>query len=144
MKKFVVLHWRSDNLHFLASISFCPFFCLFFFFFSFLFFFLLLLPFFFFFFFSFSPPPPPPPPLSCRRQDGLGGVIQPEAIEFCARKGMNTVLDLLVALLILFNRFYPVAAVSGDARRALDICRRAAELAQRDKKSVSAVYFFGS
>lgn len=41
---------------------------------------------------------------------GLPAAFAPEAVEFCARK---------------------VAAVSGDARRALDICRRAAELAQR-------------
>ncbi len=46
---------------------------------------------------------------------GLAEAFLPEAIEFCARK---------------------VAAVSGDARRALDICRRAAESAQVSGKCV--------
>lgn len=44
------------------------------------------------------------------RLEGVPGhIVQPEAVQFAARK---------------------VAAVSGDARRALDICRRAVELAE--------------
>jgi origin recognition complex subunit 1 len=42
-------------------------------------------------------------------------VFTADAVELCARK---------------------VAAVSGDARRALDLCRRAAELAQKHGRSV--------
>lgn len=46
------------------------------------------------------------------RLEGVGGnVVQPDAIQFAARK---------------------VAAVSGDARRALDICRRAVEIAETE------------
>lgn len=44
------------------------------------------------------------------RLDGIpGGIVDPDAIQFASRK---------------------VAAVSGDARRALDICRRAVEIAE--------------
>lgn len=50
------------------------------------------------------------------RLAGLSGVFDAKAIEFCARK---------------------VSAVSGDARRALDICRRAAEInSQKQLKTV--------
>lgn len=45
------------------------------------------------------------------RLEGVPGDIDPDAIQFASRK---------------------VAAVSGDARRALDICRRAIELAEGD------------
>ncbi|KAK4660388.1 Origin recognition complex, subunit 1 [Podospora pseudocomata] len=48
------------------------------------------------------------------RLEGVpGDIVDPDAIQFAARK---------------------VAAVSGDARRALDICRRAVELAEADAK----------
>lgn len=53
------------------------------------------------------------------RLDGVAETFQAEAVEFCARK---------------------VAAISGDARRVLDICRRAAELAQREGKSVRILF----
>jgi origin recognition complex subunit 1 len=44
------------------------------------------------------------------RLEGVpGGIVEPDAVQFASRK---------------------VAAVSGDARRALDICRRAVELAE--------------
>lgn len=47
------------------------------------------------------------------RLEGIGQVIvEPDAVQFASRK---------------------VAAVSGDARRALDICRRAVEIAESDK-----------
>ena len=46
------------------------------------------------------------------RLEGVpGGIVEPDAIQFASRK---------------------VAAVSGDARRALDICRRAVELAEME------------
>ncbi|KAK2045845.1 ATPase [Colletotrichum somersetense] len=45
-----------------------------------------------------------------------GNVVEPDAIQFASRK---------------------VAAVSGDARRALDICRRAVELAETDSRTES-------
>ncbi|KAK0671163.1 P-loop containing nucleoside triphosphate hydrolase protein [Cercophora samala] len=49
------------------------------------------------------------------RLEGVpGDIVDPDAIQFAARK---------------------VAAVSGDARRALDICRRAVELAEADSKA---------
>lgn len=49
------------------------------------------------------------------RLEGVpGDIVDPDAVQFAARK---------------------VAAVSGDARRALDICRRAVELAEADAKS---------
>jgi origin recognition complex subunit 1 len=47
------------------------------------------------------------------RLEGIGQVVvEPDAVQFASRK---------------------VAAVSGDARRALDICRRAVEIAESDK-----------
>ncbi|KAI1765999.1 P-loop containing nucleoside triphosphate hydrolase protein [Hypoxylon sp. FL1150] len=49
------------------------------------------------------------------RLEGVpGNVVEPDAVQFASRK---------------------VAAVSGDARRALDICRRAVELAEADVKT---------
>lgn len=46
------------------------------------------------------------------RLEGVpGGIVEPDAVQFASRK---------------------VAAVSGDARRALDICRRAVELAEME------------
>src|SRR6202043_577708 len=46
------------------------------------------------------------------RLEGVpGNIVDPDAVQFASRK---------------------VAAVSGDARRALDICRRAVELAEAD------------
>ncbi|KAF4947218.1 hypothetical protein FGADI_10526 [Fusarium gaditjirri] len=49
------------------------------------------------------------------RLEGVpGNIVDPDAIQFASRK---------------------VAAVSGDARRALDICRRAVELAEADRPS---------
>ncbi|KAI1265278.1 ATPase [Xylariaceae sp. FL1019] len=51
------------------------------------------------------------------RLEGVPGqIVEPDAVQFASRK---------------------VAAVSGDARRALDICRRAVELAETDSKTVS-------
>ncbi|XDG10490.1 hypothetical protein ABKA04_010105 [Annulohypoxylon sp. FPYF3050] len=48
------------------------------------------------------------------RLEGVpGNIVEPDAVQFASRK---------------------VAAVSGDARRALDICRRAVELAEADIK----------
>ncbi|KAI0599300.1 ATPase [Biscogniauxia sp. FL1348] len=46
-----------------------------------------------------------------------GHVVEPDAVQFASRK---------------------VAAVSGDARRALDICRRAVELAEADVRAAAA------
>jgi len=52
------------------------------------------------------------------RLEGVpGNIVEPDAIQFASRK---------------------VAAVSGDARRALDICRRAVELAESELHSQSA------
>ncbi|KAF2739830.1 P-loop containing nucleoside triphosphate hydrolase protein [Polyplosphaeria fusca] len=52
------------------------------------------------------------------RLEGVpGNIVHPDAVQFAARK---------------------VAAVSGDARRALDICRRAVELAETDAASREA------
>ncbi|KAI0140180.1 P-loop containing nucleoside triphosphate hydrolase protein [Hypoxylon sp. NC0597] len=49
------------------------------------------------------------------RLEGVpGNIVEPDAVQFASRK---------------------VAAVSGDARRALDICRRAVELAEADVKT---------
>ena len=46
------------------------------------------------------------------RLEGVpGNIVHPDAVQFAARK---------------------VAAVSGDARRALDICRRAVEIAETE------------
>jgi origin recognition complex subunit 1 len=48
------------------------------------------------------------------RLEGVpGNIVEPDAVQFASRK---------------------VAAVSGDARRALDICRRAVELAEAESK----------
>jgi len=48
------------------------------------------------------------------RLEGVpGNIVEPDAVQFASRK---------------------VAAVSGDARRALDICRRAVELAEAENK----------
>jgi len=52
-----------------------------------------------------------------RLEGVLGNIVDADAVQFAARK---------------------VAAVSGDARRALDICRRAVELAEADAKSLEA------
>jgi origin recognition complex subunit 1 len=52
------------------------------------------------------------------RLEGVpGNIVEPDAIQFASRK---------------------VAAVSGDARRALDICRRAVELAEAESKDDDA------
>jgi origin recognition complex subunit 1 len=49
------------------------------------------------------------------RLEGVpGGIVEPDAVQFASRK---------------------VAAVSGDARRALDICRRAVELAESESNN---------
>jgi origin recognition complex subunit 1 len=48
-----------------------------------------------------------------RLENVPGNIVDPDAIQFASRK---------------------VAAVSGDARRALDICRRAVELAEADSQ----------
>src|ERR1700728_777723 len=49
------------------------------------------------------------------RLEGVpGGIVDPDAVQFASRK---------------------VAAVSGDARRALDICRRAVELAEQAQEA---------
>jgi origin recognition complex subunit 1 len=53
------------------------------------------------------------------RLEGIGQVVvEPDAVQFASRK---------------------VAAVSGDARRALDICRRAVEIAESDKAAADKV-----
>ena len=52
------------------------------------------------------------------RLEGVpGSIVDPDAVQFASRK---------------------VAAVSGDARRALDICRRAVELAEADAKAADS------
>jgi len=52
------------------------------------------------------------------RLEGVpGGIVEPDAIQFASRK---------------------VAAVSGDARRALDICRRSVEIAEIESEEKSA------
>lgn len=52
------------------------------------------------------------------RLEGVpGDIVEPDAVQFASRK---------------------VAAVSGDARRALDICRRAVELAEAESKDDGA------
>lgn len=52
------------------------------------------------------------------RLEGVPGkIVEPDAVQFASRK---------------------VAAVSGDARRALDICRRAVELAEAEAKAADA------
>jgi len=51
------------------------------------------------------------------RLEGVpGNIVHPDAIQFAARK---------------------VAAVSGDARRALDICRRAVEITETETETIS-------
>ncbi|KAI4869287.1 P-loop containing nucleoside triphosphate hydrolase protein [Hypoxylon rubiginosum] len=52
--------------------------------------------------------------IQSRLQGVPGNIVEPDAVQFASRK---------------------VAAVSGDARRALDICRRAVELAEADVKA---------
>lgn len=53
------------------------------------------------------------------RLEGVpGNIVDPDAVQFASRK---------------------VAAVSGDARRALDICRRAVELAEADALESDAI-----
>lgn len=51
--------------------------------------------------------------ISSRLQDVPGNIVDPDAVQFASRK---------------------VAAVSGDARRALDICRRAVEIAEKQSE----------
>ncbi|KAI1495474.1 ATPase [Biscogniauxia marginata] len=53
--------------------------------------------------------------IQSRLQGVPGNIVEPDAVQFASRK---------------------VAAVSGDARRALDICRRAVELAEADTRVV--------
>ncbi|KAI9801948.1 MAG: hypothetical protein M1825_003003 [Sarcosagium campestre] len=55
--------------------------------------------------------------IESRLADVPGAIVEPDAIQFASRK---------------------VAAVSGDARRALDICRRAVELAEPDSTDADA------
>jgi origin recognition complex subunit 1 len=54
--------------------------------------------------------------ISSRLANVPGNIVDPDAIQFASRK---------------------VAAVSGDARRALDICRRAVEIAEQESESVA-------
>lgn len=54
--------------------------------------------------------------IQSRLQGVPGHIVEPDAVQFASRK---------------------VAAVSGDARRALDICRRAVELAEAEAKSAA-------
>ncbi|KKA22452.1 Origin recognition complex subunit Orc1 [Rasamsonia emersonii CBS 393.64] len=55
--------------------------------------------------------------ISSRLANVPGNIVDPDAIQFASRK---------------------VAAVSGDARRALDICRRAVEIAEQEYESAIA------
>ncbi|KAL1966463.1 hypothetical protein VTN77DRAFT_4385 [Rasamsonia byssochlamydoides] len=55
--------------------------------------------------------------ISSRLANVPGNIVDPDAIQFASRK---------------------VAAVSGDARRALDICRRAVEIAEQEYESAKA------
>jgi origin recognition complex subunit 1 len=55
--------------------------------------------------------------ISTRLASVPGNIVDPDAIQFASRK---------------------VAAVSGDARRALDICRRAVEIAEQDADEAEA------
>lgn len=55
--------------------------------------------------------------ISSRLANVPGNIVDPDAIQFASRK---------------------VAAVSGDARRALDICRRAVEIAEQENESATA------
>ncbi|KAK2817498.1 hypothetical protein Q5P01_025689 [Channa striata] len=50
-------------------------------------------------------------------QASADGILDPSAVQFCARK---------------------VSAVSGDARKALDICRRAVEIVESDERKKAA------
>lgn len=54
--------------------------------------------------------------ISSRLENVPGSIVEPDAIQFASRK---------------------VAAVSGDARRALDICRRAVEIAEQSSESAT-------
>ena len=54
--------------------------------------------------------------ISSRLEDVPGSIVDPDAIQFASRK---------------------VAAVSGDARRALDICRRAVEIAEEESEEIA-------
>lgn len=54
--------------------------------------------------------------ISSRLANVPGNIVDPDAIQFASRK---------------------VAAVSGDARRALDICRRAVEIAEQESESAA-------
>lgn len=55
------------------------------------------------------------------RLEGVpGGIVESDAVQFASRK---------------------VAAVSGDARRALDICRRAVELAESESQSTADLHY---
>ncbi|KAH8697317.1 putative origin recognition complex subunit Orc1 [Talaromyces proteolyticus] len=54
--------------------------------------------------------------ISSRLANVPGNIVDPDAIQFASRK---------------------VAAVSGDARRALDICRRAVEIAEQESESAT-------
>jgi origin recognition complex subunit 1 len=56
--------------------------------------------------------------IQSRLEGVLGGIVESDAVQFASRK---------------------VAAVSGDARRALDICRRAVELAETDSSNNESV-----
>ncbi|RYP38954.1 hypothetical protein DL767_002393 [Monosporascus sp. MG133] len=55
--------------------------------------------------------------IQSRLEGAPGNIVEPDAVQFASRK---------------------VAAVSGDARRALDICRRAVELAEVENKGLDA------
>ena len=54
--------------------------------------------------------------IASRLENVSGDIVDKDAVQFAARK---------------------VAAVSGDARRALDVCRRAVEIAERDEEQTS-------
>jgi len=56
--------------------------------------------------------------IQSRLEGVLGGIVESDAVQFASRK---------------------VAAVSGDARRALDICRRAVELAETESQSIETL-----
>ncbi|CAG8887131.1 unnamed protein product [Penicillium egyptiacum] len=57
--------------------------------------------------------------ISTRLANVPGNIVDPDAVQFASRK---------------------VAAVSGDARRALDICRRAVEIAEQAADEAAAAY----
>ena len=55
------------------------------------------------------------------------------------QKSLNTTLiELLATIVEHYIYTAQVAAVSGDARRALDICRRATELAAQEQEKTSS------